>query len=414
MLPPTGIGADAVLAELDERRGRDPDVHGARLFGLVYPTGGDDLERLARRRQPALPVRQRAQPVQVPRARRARGRGRRDDRRAACTCPRRRRLDDVGRHRVDPHVDAREPRARAGARRRAAADPRAASPRTPRTRRPRTTSAWRSCASRSTTTTAPTSPPRRGLIGPATAVVVASAFNYPYGVMDPVDGARRARRGARRRAVTSTRASAASCSRSSSGSASTCRRGTSASTASPRSRPTSTSTATAPKGASVVLHRDPDWFGHQVFLYDQWPSGLYGSPGRRRRAAGARRSRPRGRCCATSASTGYVEIMRDVMATTAQVRAAIDVDRRRSTIVGDPIGPVLAMQSRPERSTSTAVGDAMDDRGWHLNRIVDPPGLHLMLSPAHAQRRRRAASSDLARVRGRTTNGGTRPTCAYS
>jgi hypothetical protein len=27
----------------------------------------------------------------------------------------------------------------------------------------------------------------------------------------------------------------------------------------------------------------------------------------------------------------------------------------------------------------------MDDRGWHLNRIVDPPGLHLMLSPAHAQ-----------------------------
>jgi hypothetical protein len=26
----------------------------------------------------------------------------------------------------------------------------------------------------------------------------------------------------------------------------------------------------------------------------------------------------------------------------------------------------------------------MDDRGWHLNRIVDPPGLHLMLSPAHA------------------------------
>jgi hypothetical protein len=27
----------------------------------------------------------------------------------------------------------------------------------------------------------------------------------------------------------------------------------------------------------------------------------------------------------------------------------------------------------------------MDDRGWHLNRLVDPPGLHLMLSPAHAR-----------------------------
>ena len=28
-----------------------------------------------------------------------------------------------------------------------------------------------------------------------------------------------------------------------------------------------------------------------------------------------------------------------------------------------------------------------DDRGWHLNRLVDPPGLHLMISPAHARSR---------------------------
>ena len=26
----------------------------------------------------------------------------------------------------------------------------------------------------------------------------------------------------------------------------------------------------------------------------------------------------------------------------------------------------------------------MDERGWNLNRNNDPPGLHLMLSPAHA------------------------------
>src|SRR5262245_10596803 len=43
-LPPTGMGADTVLAELDDRRGRDPDVHGARLFGLVYPTGRPSLD----------------------------------------------------------------------------------------------------------------------------------------------------------------------------------------------------------------------------------------------------------------------------------------------------------------------------------------------------------------------------------
>jgi hypothetical protein len=26
----------------------------------------------------------------------------------------------------------------------------------------------------------------------------------------------------------------------------------------------------------------------------------------------------------------------------------------------------------------------MDDKGWNLNRNTDPPGLHMMLSPAHA------------------------------
>jgi hypothetical protein len=30
------------------------------------------------------------------------------------------------------------------------------------------------------------------------------------------------------------------------------------------------------------------------------------------------------------------------------------------------------------------VGDVLDDRGWNLNRNLDPRGLHLMLSPAHA------------------------------
>ena len=27
----------------------------------------------------------------------------------------------------------------------------------------------------------------------------------------------------------------------------------------------------------------------------------------------------------------------------------------------------------------------MDAKGWNLNRNVDPPGLHLMLSPVHAE-----------------------------
>jgi hypothetical protein len=41
-----GLPADEVLGELDRRQGREPSVHGARLFALVYPTGRPDLETL--------------------------------------------------------------------------------------------------------------------------------------------------------------------------------------------------------------------------------------------------------------------------------------------------------------------------------------------------------------------------------
>ncbi len=72
--------------------------------------------------------------------------------------------------------------------------------------------------------------------------------------------------------------------------------------------------------------------------------------------------------------------MRDLMATTAKVRAAIEsIDGIE--LVGDPIGPVFALQS--DTIDLYAVGDVMDDKGWNLNRNTDPRGLHLMLSPAH-------------------------------
>ena len=45
-LSDAGTPVETVLADLDARLARDPDVHGARLFGLVYPTGNPGLEDL--------------------------------------------------------------------------------------------------------------------------------------------------------------------------------------------------------------------------------------------------------------------------------------------------------------------------------------------------------------------------------
>jgi glutamate/tyrosine decarboxylase-like PLP-dependent enzyme len=138
-----------------------------------------------------------------------------------------------------------------------------------------------------------------------------------------------------------------------------------------------------PKGASVVLHRDPDWFGYQAFLYDAWPGGLYGSAG----VAGARSAAPIATAWAALRHLGvegYVEIVRGLLATTRTFRAAIEAIPEL-TLVGDPVGPVMAFASATPDLDIEAVGQAMDGRGWHLNRIVEPPGLHLMLSPAHAR-----------------------------
>ncbi len=218
----------------------------------------------------------------------------------------------------------------------------------------------------------------RELIGPATAVVVASAFNYPFGVMDPVEqlAALAAEHGVgchvdaciggfvlpflerlgidvpawdfRVEGVTEISADVHKY-------------------------------GYCPKGASVILHRDPDWFGHQVFLYDQWPSGLYGSPA----MAGARPAAPIATAWAAInylGVDGYTEIMRELMQATAKVRDGISaIDGLE--ILGDPIGPVLSFRSA--LFDLDAVADVMDDRGWNLNRNTEPRGLHLMLSPVH-------------------------------
>src|SRR5262249_22989680 len=45
-LAPEGRPAAEILDNLAARQAREPDVHGNRLFGLVYPTGREDLETL--------------------------------------------------------------------------------------------------------------------------------------------------------------------------------------------------------------------------------------------------------------------------------------------------------------------------------------------------------------------------------
>lgn len=135
------------------------------------------------------------------------------------------------------------------------------------------------------------------------------------------------------------------------------------------------------KGASVILHRMSEWIGYQYFLYMDWPSGLYGTP----TVAGAR---PAGPIAAAYAITnylgmdGYLDLMAGLMATTEKIKAGIEAIPGLR-IMGKPIGPLLTFTS--DTIDTYAVCDLMDDRGWNLDRNTNPNGLHMMISPLHAQ-----------------------------
>ena len=133
------------------------------------------------------------------------------------------------------------------------------------------------------------------------------------------------------------------------------------------------------KGASVVVYRESAWMDHQMFGYDQWPAGFYWTGS----VAGARAASPVAAAWAVMnylGEDGYVELMRGLLATTSRLREGIE-SMDNLEVLGEPIGPLLSFTSRA--GDISAIGDVMDQRGWHLGRVTDPAGLHMMISPLH-------------------------------
>jgi sphinganine-1-phosphate aldolase len=133
------------------------------------------------------------------------------------------------------------------------------------------------------------------------------------------------------------------------------------------------------KGASVILYRDDELLQRQYFLYDAWPGGLYGSA----TTAGTRPAAPIAAAWATIhhlGTGGYLRLARRVQEATRRFRTGIEAIDGLA-ITGQPDLSVFEFGS-PVHDIA-AVGDGMDDRGWHLDR--QQGGLHLMLSPYHAE-----------------------------
>lgn len=136
------------------------------------------------------------------------------------------------------------------------------------------------------------------------------------------------------------------------------------------------------KGISTVNYRDPELYQRQVFMYDDWPGGLYASAS----AAGTRPAPPIAGAWATInhlGSDGYLRLARRVLAATEGFLAAVDqVDGVRAEPSPDMSVFQIAVDPDSDRPVDIeAVGDRMDERGWNMDR--QQGGLHVMLSPGH-------------------------------
>lgn len=135
----------------------------------------------------------------------------------------------------------------------------------------------------------------------------------------------------------------------------------------------------AAKGASLVLYRTPELRRHQFFTYADWCGGIYASPS----MAG---TRPGGAIAAAWAilqylgEEGYLRLARTVLDTAKALREGLAATPGLK-LLGDPKLSVFAFAS--DTLDVYALGDAMEVRGWKLDRQMGPPALHLMVTPAH-------------------------------
>jgi glutamate/tyrosine decarboxylase-like PLP-dependent enzyme len=131
------------------------------------------------------------------------------------------------------------------------------------------------------------------------------------------------------------------------------------------------------KGASVVLYRNSDLRKNQYYAYTAWPGGFYVSPS----VSG---TRPGGAIAAAWSilhylgKDGYINMARQTLKAAHKIQTAVNTVAGLK-VVGNPLLPVFSFTSTGSIDIYH-LGDELSARGWHLDRQITPPSLHLTVS----------------------------------
>jgi len=140
----------------------------------------------------------------------------------------------------------------------------------------------------------------------------------------------------------------------------------------------------APKGSSVLCYNSTELRRHGYFIMSQWTGGLYATPT-------IQGSRSGGIVASTWAAImamgqdGYVECCKEIMEEVEIIKEGIKT-MPELKIQGNPISSVVAFDSIHKDVNIYAVATAMDGRGWALNKLQNPAGVHVAVTKVYVNR----------------------------
>ncbi len=135
------------------------------------------------------------------------------------------------------------------------------------------------------------------------------------------------------------------------------------------------------KGASAILYRDVKIMKHQIFVYENWPGGIFAS-------MGILGTRPGGSIAAAWASLqaiGRKDYLKHAGETMEATRRLIDGINSipQLEVNGTPSMSIISYRSIAKDVNIYVVGDQLMEKGWQMERQQRPDCLHALVTPLH-------------------------------
>lgn len=134
------------------------------------------------------------------------------------------------------------------------------------------------------------------------------------------------------------------------------------------------------KGSSIILYKNEEIRKHQYFICSDWNGGIYGTPTITGSKSGALISTT---WCSMIyfGSNEYGRIAREINELMREIefelRMMEDIE-----VIGKPVSTVVAFTG----NNIYAIGSKMNEYGWNLNVLQNPPALHLCLTYIHVKK----------------------------